>query len=175
MVEIIPKTIEKSPLWQDILLYFSIGLFLAAIFSFFALNNSQKKAENSLQSLEQSLSRTGTAGQISLEKEIKITERQINDFSQVLDSHIYPSKIFDFLPKIIHPKARFKQTGLDAAKSEVNVSGEAESLTALQQQIFIFQKEPLIKSFVLNSFFIGEKGKIDFNFNLLLSPQIFNQ
>jgi len=175
MVEIIPKTIEKSPLWQDILFYFSIGLFLASIFSFFVLDNSQKKAEDSLQNLEQSLSKAGTAGQVNLEKEIQITEKQIDDFSQVLDSHIYPSKIFDFLGKIIHPKARFKQTSLDAVKSEVSVSGEAESLTALQQQIFIFQKEPLIKSFVLNSFSIGEKGKIDFNFNLLLNPQIFSQ
>ncbi|MDO8601426.1 MAG: hypothetical protein Q7R46_01945 [bacterium] len=175
MVEIIPKTIEKSPLWQDILFYFSIGLFLASIFSFFALSNSQKRAEKSLQSLEQSLSQTGTAGQLNLEKEIKITEKQVNDFSQVLNSHIYLSKIFDFLPKIIHPKARFKQTGLDATKSEVNISGEVESLTSLQQQIFIFQKEPLIKSFTMNSFSIGEKGKINFNFNLLLNPKIFNQ
>jgi hypothetical protein len=175
MVQIIPKTIERSPLWQDILFYLSIGLFLASIFSFFVLNNSQKRAEDSLQSLEISLSQLGTADQIKLEKEIKITERQIKNFSQVLDSHIYSSKIFDFLPKIIHPKARFKQTSLDAVKSEVIISGEAESLTALQQQIFIFQGEPLIKSFVLNSFSFGEKGKIDFNFNLLLSPQIFKQ
>ncbi len=175
MVEIIPKTIEKPPLWQDILLYFSIGLFLAAIFSFFAFSNSQKKAENSLQSLEQSLSQQGTADQISLEKEIKTAESQIKSFSQVLDSHIYSSKIFNFLPKIAHPKARFTQISLDVVKSEVGISGEAESLTALQQQIFIFQQEPLIQNSTLNSFSMGEKGKIDFDFNISLSPQIFSQ
>lgn len=175
MVGIIPKTIEKSPVWQEILFYFSIGLFLAAIFSFFVLNNSQKKAENSLQGLEQSLSQAGTADQISLEKEIKATEKQVNDFSRVLDSHLYPSKVFDFLPKIIHPKVRFKKTSLDAVKSEANISGETDSLTSLQQQVFIFQKEPLIESFILNSFTIGEKGNINFSFNLSLSPQMFNQ
>ena len=174
MVDIIPKTIEKSPLWQDLLLYFSIGIFLAAIFSFFVLSNSQKKAENSLQNLEQSLSQEGTAEEIGLEKEIKITERRIKDFSQVLDSHIYPSKIFDLLPKIVHPKARFKQTSLDAVKFEVIVSGGAENLTVLQQQIFIFQKEPLIKNFIFNSFSIKEMGKVDFVFNLFLSPELFN-
>jgi hypothetical protein len=175
MVEIIPKAIEKSPLWQDILLYFSMGIFLAAIFGFFALSSSQKKAENSLQGLEQSLSQSGTAEEISLEKQIKTTENQINNFSQVLNSHTYPSKIFDFLPKIVHPKVRFKQTGLDAVKYEVSISGEAESLVALQQQIFIFQQEPLIKKFTLSSFYIGEEGKTNFNLNLSLSPKIFNQ
>lgn len=175
MVGIIPKTIEKSPPWQDILFYFSIGLLLASAFSFFVLNDSLKKAENSLQSIEQALAKTGTADQLNMEKEIKITEKQVKDFSQIIDSHIYPSKIFDFLPKIIHPRARFKQTGLDAVKSEVNVSGEAESITALQQQIFIFQKEPLIKSFTFNSFSFGEKGKVNFNFNLSINPRIFNQ
>lgn len=174
MVEIIPKTIERSPLWQDILLYFSIGIFLAAIFSFFALSSSQKKAEDSLQGLEQSLSKPGTAEEISLEKQIKTAENQIKNFSQVLNSHTYPSKIFAFLPKIVHPKVRFGQTGLDAVKFEVNILGEAESLAALQQQIFIFQQEPLIKKFTLISFYIGEKGRINFNFNLSLDPQIFN-
>lgn len=175
MVEIIPKTIERPPLWQDILLYFSIGIFLAAIFSFFALSGSQKKAENSLQGLEQSLSQPGTAEEISMEKQIKTAENQIRNFSQVLNSHNYPSKIFDFLPKIVHPKVRFQQTGLDAIKYEVSILGEAESLVALQQQIFIFQQEPLIKKFTLNSFYVGEEGKINFSFNLSLDPQIFNQ
>src|SRR3989344_364704 len=154
MVEIIPKTIEKPPLWQDILFYFSIGLFLAAIFSFLALNNSQKQAENSLRDLEQALLQKETASQISLEKEIKTTESQIDSFSQILGSHIYPSKIFDFLPKIAHPKVRFKQISLDAVRSEIVVSGETESITSLQQQIFIFQQEPLIKDSTLNSFSI---------------------
>ncbi len=175
MVGIIPKTIEKSPLWQDILLYFSIGFFLAVIFSFFVLSSSQKKMENFLQNLEQSLSQIGTREQIGLEKELQTTEKQINDFSQVLASHIYPSKIFDFLPKIIHPRARFKQTDLDAAKSTINISGETESLTSLQQQIFIFQQESLIRDFTLNSFSIGEKGKIDFDFDISLSHEIFKQ
>ena len=84
MVEIIPKTIEKPPLWQDILLYFSVGLFLAAIFSFFSLNNSLKKAEDSLQNLERSLSQERPAEQINLEKKLKTTESQINNFSQIL-------------------------------------------------------------------------------------------
>ncbi|OGZ23474.1 MAG: hypothetical protein A3A08_00990 [Candidatus Nealsonbacteria bacterium RIFCSPLOWO2_01_FULL_41_9] len=175
MVEIIPKTIEKPPLWQDILLYFSVGLFLAAIFSFFSLNNSLKKAEDSLQNLERSLSQERPAEQINLEKKLKTAESQINSFSQIIGFHVYPSKIFDFLPKIIHPKARFKQISLDVAKSEVVISGETENLTSLQQQIFIFQQEPLIVNSTFNSFSAAEKGKIDFNFNLSLSPQIFNQ
>ena len=174
MAGIIPKTIQKSPLWQDILLYFSIGLFLAAIFSFFAISKSQKKAENSLQKLDEALAQKKTAEEISREKEIKIIEKQVNDFSQIFDAHVYSSKIFDVFPKIIHPKARFKQVNFDVVKSEVNISGETESLTTLQQQIFIFQKEQsLIKDFIFNSFNIGEKGKINFSFKLFLTPQLF--
>ena len=175
MVEIIPKPTEKSSVWQDILFYFSIGIFLAAIVSFFILNNSQGKLENSLRKLDESLAQKMTVEEINLEKEIKTTEKQIRDFAQILNSHLFPSKVFDVFQKIVHPKAWFSRLSFDTAKSEAVISGETESFVTLQQQIFILQKEPLIKSFTLNYFSAGKEGKVDFTFNISLAPELFRQ
>ena len=166
MVDIIPKTTKKTPLWQDLLFYFSIGLFSAAIASFFFLNNSQGKMEYSLKNTEDSLAQRETTEEIAMEKEIKTTEKQVRDFSQILKSHLEPSKVFDFFPKIVHPKAWFNKVSFDAAKSEAVISGQTESFVTLQQQIFIFRQEPLIKNFFLNSFSVGKEGRIDFSFNI---------
>lgn len=175
MVEIIPKPTQKLPAWQNILFYLSIVVLLAVVLTFFILNRSFKRTEVSLKNLEETLSREKTPAEVNLEKETIVWQKKIKDFSQILEQHLYPSKAFDFLGEISHPKAWFKQFNLDLKESKIVVSGETESFTTLGQQLLILEGKPLIKNFTLSSLSIGKKGKVDFTLNISLDAQAFKK
>ena len=173
MVEIIPKPTRKIPFWQNILLYFVIVLLIAIIASYFTLNYSYKKADKNLKDLKNAIAAKETPKEKALEKEVIGYKKKIEDFSFLLEKHQRASKFFSFLEKSIHPKVWFSSFSLDLKEHRVTVSGSTESFWTLGQQLLIFQKDPLIKEVNLSGISIGAEKKINFTFNLLISPQIF--
>ena len=172
MVEIIPKPIKEASKWQKTLFYFSILIFLGAIFSYPVLVSLQKKSKITLQDLEDSLSKTKTSQTTLLERELLIYQRKIKDFSLILNEHIFTSKFFEFLEKKSLPKVFFSKIDLDSRGSNVSLSGETDSFLTLGQQLSVFENEPLIKGEALSQFSIGKEGEIVFSLNFSFDPKI---
>lgn len=172
-IEIIPKPKVKIPPWLNFLFYFSIVLLIASPFAYFTLDYFLKKTETNLQTLEETLAEQKMPQEIALENRVFDYQKKIEDFSWLINQHLYSSKFFDFFQKICHPKIWFSQISLDLKEYQLVVSGEAETFLVLGQQLQIFKQENLIKSVNLARISMGREGGVDFSFNLLLNPIIF--
>lgn len=171
-IEIIPKPAQKLPLWQNILFYISIALLIASISSYFVLDHFFKKAEINFKSLEETLSKKTPAERV-LEARVSSHRKKINNFSQLINQHLYSSKFFDFFQGLSHPKIWFSEFNLNPQDNRLVVSGQAESFLVVGQQILILKQENLIQDVDLSKLSIGETGKVDFTINLSLNPNIF--
>ncbi|MDI6602653.1 MAG: hypothetical protein QME57_00845 [Patescibacteria group bacterium] len=173
MVEIIPKPGVKVPYWQNILFYFSLGLFLMVVLSYFILNIYLNRAETTLKKLEEALAKEKTAEEIALGKEIFGYQKKIENFSKLINRHLFGSKFFEFIEKNTHPQIWFSNLDLNPAKGEANLAGEAENFIVLYQQLQIFRTNPSVKNLDLGKIVIGKEGKINFDLNLGLDPSLF--
>lgn len=173
MVEIIPKPVQKLPLWQNILFYSSLALLVAGISSLFLLERSLKNSRLSLKYLEETLTGEKTIQEVSLEKNILSWQKRIKNFSQLFSRHLYSLPAFDLIEKLTHPEVWFSQLNLDLPDSKAVASGQAESFTVLGQQLGLLEKEPEISDFALSSLSIGKQGKVNFTLNISFAPALF--
>lgn len=174
-MEIIPKPASKLPLWQNILFYFSLASLLATAISYFIFANSLKKSEASLKGLEEVLNSEKTSEMSKMEQEILLWQKKIRDFGDLLSGHLFPSRAFDYLGKITHPKVWFSKAGLNSDEARLELDGEAENFLVFSQQLLVLKRDPQIKSFVPSSLKIGKKGKINFSLTLYLDPQLLKK
>jgi len=174
-IEIIPKEAKKFPLWQNILFYFSLVLFLSCLSGLLILNFLEKKSQLTLDNLKETLEKGMTTEKKALEKEILTYQKKIDDFSILLADYRVSSRFFDFLEKIIHPKVFFSELNLSSKEGKVSLTGQTESFETLGQQILIFQKEEKLRGLKLAEIKIGKEGKIDFSLEISFDPKIFTQ
>lgn len=174
MVEIIPKKPSKYPSLSNLLFYIALILFLFVVIAFFILNNSIKKSQESLKSLEQDLAKENTTENAALKKEVLDYQGKINDFSKLIDQHLANTEIFPLIEKKSHPKVWFSQATINSRGDTVSLSGYTQSFESLGQQLLIFREEALVKSAALEKVSIGKEGKIEFNLLLSFDPKIFS-
>ena len=172
MVEIIPKPIEEVPLYQKILFYFSVFIFLATIISYFILSSFQKGSEITLSSIEESLAIGKPPRIITLEKEVLNYKRKIEDFSSLFQARVLPSKLFEFLESKTHPKVFFSQFNFNSNDSKITLAGETDNFSTLGQQISILKNEKLIKNVILLQVSISKEGKIKFALEVSFNPAL---
>ena len=173
MVEIIPKPAAKLPSWQNTLFYFSFGLLLLVVLSYFVLDIYLDKAETRLGEREEELAQTKTAEEITLEQELSNYEKKIQNFSILIDQHLFSSRIFEFIEKNTHPEVWFSTLSLDPRKRGVNLSGDTENFVTLHQQVQIFKASPSVQNINLAKIAIGKEGRIAFDLSLILDPGLF--
>ncbi len=172
MVDIIPKPIKEKPIWQIVISYFSVFVLVGIILSYFVLISLQKKAEDNLHTLEEKIAKGKTPERISLEKEIIGEQKKIKNFSALLDQHISSSKFFQFLEEKTYSQIFFSNVNLDSKNSKVNLSGEADNLITLNQQLSIFEKEPFFEGLNLTDVSFNKEGRINFTLDIVLKPDV---
>jgi hypothetical protein len=175
VIQIIPRQQEKSPFLMNILLYFSIVLFLVTVGSYFILNNLGQKADVQIKDLDSKLAQISSSSGATLEKEILQYQQKINIFSSLLAAHQYSSQAFTFLEGITHPKVFFESFSLDTTTRIISLAGQTDSFQSLDQQINIFKKEKSIQGVELSNLSIGKEGKIPFGIKLILNQQVFEK
>lgn len=172
MVEIIPKPVEKTPLEQVVLFYFSILLLIGVIIGYFILGRLEKNSETYLNSLEDKVYQIRISEIISLEKEVKDYERKINDFALIFARHNLNSSFFEFLERKTYSRIFFQKINLKPQELKVSLLGQADSFLSLGYQVQIFEREDLIKKTNLSKVSIGKEGQIEFILDLVLDPEM---
>lgn len=173
MVEIIPKPVQRTPLWQNVLFYFSLFLLVVAVIAYFGLVYLEKRSSQDIKDLDKAIAAKWTQKDKSLETEVIDDKKKIQDFSFLLSRHRKAPKFFSSFEKMIHPKVWFSVFNLNLEKSSVTVSGSTDSFWSLGQQLLIFKRQPLVKQIKLSGVSIATEGGVRFTFNILFSPQIF--
>lgn len=174
MVEIIPRPPVKKSKIQIFFLCFSVILFLGLVSFYLILNNNFQEKVKISQELDKKLKEIKTPEKEVLEKELREWEIKINDFSDLLDKHLAVSKFFPFLEGLSLPSVHFNKVNIDAEKGEVQLLGEIESFKKLNQQEALFKKEKKISNVKLSKVYLipGAGGKVNFEFNLSLLPEV---
>lgn len=172
MVEIIPKPTEKEPVWQNILLAFSILVLIGTIIGYFLLNSFIKTNQEIIKEKEIAEKQLRSPKEQEIEREVLQYKKKIDDFAPLLGQHKISSEFFKFLEKITHPQVWISGLQLDVKGAEVQISGEAEKI-ALGQQLLIFQENEQILEANLSSVQMKEGEKINFTILLSLDPEIF--
>ncbi|MFH1036848.1 MAG: hypothetical protein V1756_02195 [Patescibacteria group bacterium] len=173
-IQIVPRPVEKEPIWLNVLFYLSIFLVVAAISVFFVINGLQNREEKNFQLLEGSLAQANSSPEAALEKEVLAIKRKIDDFSSLVGGYEYSSNVFGFLEGITLPKVFFSSFNLTADTHEIEVGGTTDSFQTVGQQLIVFKNEKLIKNVVLSNMGFSKEG-VAFSFNLILDPKIFQK
>jgi hypothetical protein len=172
MVEIIPKPNRRIPSWERLLMFFTLGLFLVSIGSFFLLNYFTDQSKKQLQESEEALNKIKTEKEIALETEVFDYQAKIKDFSLILAEHFYSSNFFGFFEKLCHPQVWFSQIDFKANDGTLSLDGETTDFLTLEQQLIIFRKEPLMKDVSLSDLSVSKEGLINFSLNITLDKSI---
>jgi Tfp pilus assembly protein PilN len=177
-IEIGPQPKAKKTSLTDVIFYVALILLVMLVAGFFILNAWQKKLDVQLAEIKKSLERTDE--EKALEEEIfgspnKVgLQQEIQDFSSLVDSQKLPLNVFNFLQESTHPRVWFQRFGLDVQQGSLSLSGFAESLEALNQQIMIFRSQEIIRDANLAQMSFTQDGDVSFDFQLTLDPKIFN-
>ena len=99
---------------------------------------------------------------------------RLSNYKNISDSHIYNSKIFSTLEKITIPSAYYSSADLNVASRVMNLSGFASDFESLGRQLYLYDQEPLIESYILNQSTMVE-GLVSFRVSLTLSPKLFEK
>jgi cell division protein FtsL len=170
MIQIIPKP-EKLISPEKIFLIFSIFIFLLSLLLFFYLFDSEKKLKKEISNFEEKISASKTEEIKSLEKEILRYQREISDFSKIIETHVFPSKFFQILEKNTHPKVYFSRFDFDLANSKCTLSGTAQDFYTLGQQFDIFKNNRSFQT-KLSKISFGKEGKVDFEFEIIFQKEM---
>jgi len=163
MLEIIPRAKAKAPSWVKLLLVFSLIILGGSIFSYFGLGWLQENTNQKITTVQEEMAALNTSENKALEKEIAVAQYQINNFSDVLDSHQKSSVFFDFLKSVVHPGVTIQES-LRAGAKNFQVVGE---------QILALREEGKVKKVALADLSLNEEGGISFVLDLNLTPLLF--
>ena len=138
------------------------------------LTNLENKTELLLIGLEEILIKEKTSEEWQLEKEILARQKKIKDFAPLFASHRSAQNFFNLLEENCHPRVWFSGIYLNLQEFELNLSGDAETFQALEQQILIFQGVDDISEVNLSNISIGKDKEINFALDIVLNPGLFD-
>ncbi len=97
---------------------------------------------------------------------------QILGVQQLLDSHLKQSQFLKLLENATNKKVRYARMKINAALSQVELEGSADSYEHLAQQLESFRQTPGILKFVLKESHVDEKGDVTFSAVLNFAPNV---
>lgn len=170
------KTIEPFFYKRRGLGIFAVFFFLIFLVSLllyggmFVYKNNLKKEVNNLAA---SLERAKAAFEISLINELNQLANKINVTKKLLETHITPAPLFDFLEKNTLKDIRFKSFKYSVDNSGnliVLLEGVAKDYSSLALQGDVFEKEENIKEVSFSGLSLSDQGLVNFNVKLSLAP-----
>lgn len=176
MVEIIPKQIEKRPLWQEIIFYLSLLILIVVAASYIVLGNTLKNTYEELGKAKEDLTtaKNRSVEDLGLEKKIINYQKKINDFSKLITNYKQTSIFFDFIQNNTRPGVWFSKFILNSENSKATLSGGAENFQVVGQQLLIFKKNPLVKNINLSNISLAKKEGVEFTFDLFFKTDFLN-
>lgn len=180
---------------------FSTFLFFASLavfgFAFWYKNNLNRR----IAELAPSLERAKEVLDKGFIKQAEDASNKISSAESVVLSHRHASNVFSLLEDLTYQEVRFTQFGYAYSPSSsdqsgtnsssatpvvgggvvplpasvaVDLSGEANSYTALAKQAAIFAKDERIKEASFSNFSLTEKGGVTFSLKMTIDPSILS-
>ena len=162
-----PGSFRQLFLLSSTLFFISLGFYLGLDFGFRPYLESQvEELQNRMSNLAQ---------QIPIEEQIQITGfySQIVNFQKLLADHTPVSPLFAWLEKNTQVNVYYTSFNFRSSNNSVSISGVAESLDDLSEQLLVLENLPEIESANLGGV-TSEEGLWVFDLELSLTPAFFN-
>lgn len=170
-----PKKPVQIPFWQKALFYVSFVFLALSVFALLFIYSFSKKTALRADELNRELANPRTGEEINLEKEILRARQELAAFALLSGQRKPISRVFVILEKITHPQVFFSVVNLVAEDNKIRLSGKTDNFQVLGQQNFLFKGENSVKEVNLVKVGIGKEGGIDFDFEIIFDPAVFNQ
>lgn len=144
-----------------------LGLAVFLLASYFYFDFKIKKISQELEEKQQAALPVEQAIQ-EKEGEIFPIKERLNDFNTLLSGHKDLLTVFSFLERICLPNVWFSNFSFDSVQRQISLSGQTDSFTTLEHQIFVLNQEPLLVNINISEVLVDEQGGINFNFILTL-------
>ncbi len=93
---------------------------------------------------------------------------QLVNLKSILDNHVIASPVFTLLERITHPRVFFANAGVRFREGEIELSGLAESYTAITEQLEVLNQAPEIDRFLVSQTQLGEDNLVGFKISVRL-------
>ena len=157
------------------LLIFSIFVFFLAILTYVALSFGYSGyLESQITTKDQEIS--DLAKKITPESQSAFIDfySRLSNYKNISDNHILNTKIFPILEKDTIPSVYYTSADLSVTNLTLVLSGSALDFDSLSQQLYLYDQEPLVESYILNQSRAVE-GLVNFRVTLNLSPKLFQK
>lgn len=114
----------------------------------------------------------GLEERISDIKKIIEIDKKIELSKQLLNSHIYFSKIFKFLERNTEDKVYFNKFSANLANFKINLSGKAATYSDLAKQLKIFSEQKEVKNVDVSNISTLVDGKTSFNLEFIFDKSL---
>ncbi len=171
------KRAEKLPVgWPWRLLTFTTIVFGVMVAGYLGMNLGYKSYLNSrIKSLDAKITNLNQAVDEEQQKNLVTIYSQWINIQNLLNSHITPSKFFDFLEKNTHSQIYYVALNLSLMEKSIKLEGVSPDYIVLAQQLELFQGIPEIEKVFLEDSRALEAGSIRFSIRLIFKPELLKQ
>ena len=159
---------SKKNLW----LVLAIILLVLSILGALGLLGYKNSLKREKVSLEAQLQKKESERDLEFEKQAAKMGKNIKDLQKIMETHIYPSRLFKLLEELTLTKVQWTHLTVDLVENKIIPKGRAESYSVLARQIAVFENDPRLKKVETSNIVLGPSGGVDFNMVLEFKPAI---
>jgi len=138
----------------------------------FAYLRFQKSA---LESAELDVSRLTEEIDVATIQELQRTAGLLGSLESMLDSHVYPVSIFDFLEQNTLSVVNFRSFSFSKTGNSITLDGEGAGYSAIAQQIELWQAHPLVSNVDVHGLTLSSEGTVQFNALITVKPELYTK
>ncbi len=177
MVKVIPQEEIKekeSPAWVAFF-WFSVIALITIISLFFIFHLNTKKINEELDQVQKKTDQISNEEKQNLKTQAAQYKNKIDIIPSLLEAHLISSSAFDVIERNVHPKIVFNSFSLITKEKKAVLSGFAEDMISLAQQMRIFEREKTnIDKVKLANAELVEGAKIGFKVDVFFTDEIFS-
>lgn len=169
------KEKRELPSWVGWAFYISVGIMGVILICYVIFSIKVYLQEKAVSELNKKIAVYGSQDQKAIEKQVMDFKKQLKDFSGVIANHKISSNVFAFIEQKTLPKIWFSSFDLSETTNDIRLSGTAESMEVLSQQVLAFEKSTdYVKHISIMDSQVDIAGKISFLISLSFDPNIFS-
>jgi len=147
-----------------ILLVITIVVYILSNFVYIIfLDKEVADLENKIQGLEQEIPKQDR-------EEVTIFYSQLVNLQKLLESHLYPTQIFERLELITLPRVSFTNFNYDFGEGRLKIDGYAQNLDLIAQQLLAFQRTSEFSKIVISDIRQATPERSNFNMEITFKP-----
>ncbi len=155
--------------------WFSVMVFITIISLFFIFHLNTKKINEELDQVQKKIDQISNEERRGLKIQAIQYKDKIDIAPSLLEAHLISSSAFDVIKKNVHPKIVFNSFSLITKEKKAVLSGFAEDMISLAQQMRIFEGDEIsIEKIKLANAELTEGAKIGFKIDVFFTDEIFS-